>query len=418
MGAWLIGATGGLATTLVVGARMIARGLVSDAGLLTETPAFRKLNLIGISEIVFGGHDIRGVGLYESAYEIHRETGTIDFERLLEIKEELETIDADIRTGTIVGAGPTIRRMATKEARRAKGPLSELLERLQEDLKAFKKRHRLDVVIVVNLASTERPLPSDPGHDDPQSFEALLEADEQGKIRASSLYAYAAVTTGCPFINFTPSMAALLPAIQKKARRKKLPVAGSDGKTGETLVKTALAPMFKYRNLKVLTWQGYNILGDRDGQVLADARHKQSKIRTKDAVLTSILGYPLHTHVGIDYVPSLNDLKTAWDFIHFQGFLDYKMSMQFTWQGCDAILAAPVVLDMIRLAVLAWECRESGLMTWLSCFFKSPLGVDEHDLHFQFHHLMDYVQAHLDGRPWKTGLVAAPGEIRLPRPVR
>ncbi|MDP6930803.1 MAG: inositol-3-phosphate synthase, partial [Planctomycetota bacterium] len=165
-----------------------------------------------------------------------------------------------------------------------------------------------------------------------------------------------------------------------------------DGKTGETLVKSSMAPMFKYRNLHVLAWQGYNMLGDRDGAVLANAENKQSKVETKDALLSQILGYPLHTHVGIDYVPSLSDLKTAWDFIHFEGFLGHKMSMQFTWQGCDAILAAPLVLDMARLADLAKRRGESGPMRHLSCFFKKPLGVDDHDLHKQWHMLTDYVQ--------------------------
>ena len=190
---------------------------------------------------------------------------------------------------------------------------------------------------------------------------------------------------------------------------------GNDGKTGETLVKSALAPMFKYRNLKVLTWQGYNILGDRDGQVLADPENKRAKIESKDGVLSHILGYPLHTHVGIDYVPSLNDLKTAWDFIHFKGFLDFKMSLQFTWQGCDAILAAPIVIDMVRFAEFARRKGEAGLMTWLSCFFKSPVGVDEHDLHFQFHHLMDYAHSHLKGKKWEAGIVARTGQVKLPR---
>jgi len=115
-------------------------------------------------------------------------------------------------------------------------------------------------------------------------------------------------------------------------------------------------------------------------------------------LLEEILGYHLHTHVGIDYVASLKDMKTAWDFIHFQGFMDFKMSMQFTWQGCDAILAAPLVLDMIRLADFAARQEESGRMIQLSSFFKSPLGVKEHDLHFQFHALMDYIQRHLAKR--------------------
>ena len=114
---------------------------------------------------------------------------------------------------------------------------------------------------------------------------------------------------------------------------------------------------------------------------------------TKDSLLPGILGYPLHTHVGIDYVPSLGDLKTAWDFIHFRGFLDYQMHMQFSWHGCDSILAAPLVLDLVRLTHLAMVRGLAGRMTWLSVYFKKPLGVEEHDLHRQWHLFHDWVAA-------------------------
>ena len=167
---------------------------------------------------------------------------------------------------------------------------------------------------------------------------------------------------------------------------------GCDGKTGETLVKSALAPMFRYRNLRVLSWQGYNMLGDRDGVVLADEENRATKIESKDRLLGQILGYPLHSKVTIDYVPSLGDMKTAWDFVHFEGFLGHRMSMQFTWQGCDSILAAPLVLDMLRLTDLAVRRGESGPMKHLACFFKSPVDVSEHDLHAQWHDLVGWLQ--------------------------
>jgi myo-inositol-1-phosphate synthase len=196
---------------------------------------------------------------------------------------------------------------------------------------------------------------------------------------------------GMPFVHFTPSNSALTPAIEELFAQSGAPFMGCDGKTGETLVKSALAPMFKYRNLRVRTWQGYNILGDRDGRVLSNSENKKSKVDSKDSLLPSILGYPLHTHVGIDYVPSLHDLKTAWDFVHFEGFLGFKMALQFIWQGCDAILAAPLVLDLVRFADLAAARGESGPMPHLACFFKRPLGVDEHDLHRQWNMLGEYL---------------------------
>ncbi|MEE2713038.1 MAG: inositol-3-phosphate synthase [Planctomycetota bacterium] len=414
-GVWLIGAHGGLATTMIVGALMAGRDLVSTAGLLTETEPFDQLGLPDLSDLVFGGHDVRETTVYQSAYDIYKDTGTIDIEKLQQIKGDLDAIDADVRIGTAFNCGATIRRLAAPKARRRQGTLRDLVRSIQEDILGFKDRHGLDQVVVVNVASTEPPLPPEPAFETAKGLRQLIDADDRKALRASVLYGYAAADLGLPLINFTPNVGSVAPGIQVIARKNGAPLIGNDGKTGETLVKSALAPMFKYRNLKVLTWQGYNILGDRDGEVLADPENKQAKLRTKDGVLSQILGYPLHTHVGIDFVPSLNDLKTAWDFIHFQGFLDFKMSLQFTWQGCDAILAAPLLLDMVRLAAFAQSKGESGLMTWLSCFFKSPVGVDQHDLHFQFHHLMDYVKVHLEGGTWDSGLVARTGQVRLPR---
>ncbi len=174
------------------------------------------------------------------------------------------------------------------------------------------------------------------------------------------------------------------------AEEKGVPVMGNDGKTGETLVKSALAPLFMCRNLEVLSWEGVNILGNMDGRVLNHPENKESKIRSKDGVLPKILGYSPHSSVQINYVPSLCDQKTAWDFIHFSGFFGAKMSLQFVWQGYDSLLAAPLVLDLVRFAELAKRRGESGLMPHLACYFKDPLGVDEHRLYEQFRMLVDY----------------------------
>jgi len=149
-----------------------------------------------------------------------------------------------------------------------------------------------------------------------------------------------------------------------------------------TGVQTCALPIS--RNMKILSWVGHNIFGNRDGRVLDDPRNKASKIRTKDQVITQIVGYKPQTHVSIEYIESLDDWKTAWDFIHFQGFLGVKMNMQFTWQGCDSILAAPLVIDLARLGLLAARRGEAGILRHLACFFKSPMGADEHDFFKQF----------------------------------
>jgi myo-inositol-1-phosphate synthase len=395
-GVWLIGARGGLATTLLAGVHLIRKKLVSECGLLTETAAVKGIPFPSLGDLVFGGHDIRRGTVHGSAVEIYRETGTIPYDKLELVKDELAEIDADIVLGTARNCGAAIERLATRKARGGKRTLQAEVDTLGDDMRAFQARHGLATVIVVNLASTEPPTVPTKATGDAALFRKALAANGATKagrgFRASTLYAAAAAESGFPFVNFTPSNGALPPAVQQRFVEAGLPFMGNDGKTGETLVKSALAPMFKYRSLRVLAWQGYNILGDRDGLILSDARNRQSKIDSKDSVLASILGYKPHTHVGIDYVPSLHDLKTAWDFVHFRGFLDYKMALQFIWQGCDAILAAPLVLDLVRFAALASSRGEKGAMHHLACFFKDPVGVTEQDLHGQFHQLLGYVE--------------------------
>jgi myo-inositol-1-phosphate synthase len=390
-GVWLIGAVGGLGTTLIVGARALARGLTSGSGLVTQRPDFADLGLVGLGDLAFGGHDLRPVTLRESAHEIHRETGSITHEILSALAPELDEIQRAVRAGVAVNVGPAIERLLGI-SRPDTRSLAEMIAQLRNDLREFRTSRGLERLVVINLASTEPLMASSPALASLAALETALQQNQQSSIRASLLYAYAAMQEGAAYINFTPSNAALCPAIEELGAQRRVPYMGSDGKTGETLVKSALAPMFKHRNLQVLSWQGYNILGDRDGQILAESENKEAKVQSKDGVLGKIFGYSPHTHVGIDYVESLKDLKTAWDFIHFRGFLDYKMSMQFIWQGCDAILAAPLVLDMIRLADLALRRGESGRMTQLASFFKSPLGVEEHDLHRQFETLASYVR--------------------------
>lgn len=394
-GVWIFGAKGGLATTMVVGARAIAAGLTSSSGLVTEREDLGDLGLIGVGRLVFGGHDIRKITLYDSAYEIYRETGSIDFEILHTLKNELDAVGEEIRPGICTHSGRAVEKIADPEFTLEPADLREAVERIRADIEDFRQRHDLHRIIAVNLASTEPILKTGDALKDQAALEAVIDEDCSDLIRPSLLYAYAAIRAGCAYINFTPSNAALLPAVRALADEHRVPYMGNDGKTGETLVKSALAPMFKYRNLKVLSWQGYNLLGDRDGLILSDDDNRAAKVQSKDHLLSKILGYPLHTHVGIDYVASLKDLKTAWDFIHFRGFMDFKMSMQFIWQGCDSILAAPLVLDLIRFADFALKRGEWGPMIQLSSFFKSPLGVEEHDLHFQFHALLDYLKSHL-----------------------
>ena len=390
LGVWLFGAYGGLATTVVVGARAIAKGLAEPRGLATETEAADGISWRPIDKMVFGGHEIRLSDYASAADEIHSKTGTLPPELIRKLKRDLSAQSKNVVRGVMPNAGAAIEGL-TDGKKGKPATLREQVRRIQRDIRAFQKKHRLDRVVCVNLTSTEPNLRLGAAHKSLAAFERALDKDNQKAVRPSALYAYAAGSLGLPFVHFTPSNSALTPAIEELFATNQAPFMGCDGKTGETLVKSALAPMFKYRDLRVLSWQGYNILGDRDGHVLADSENKKSKVDSKDALLPSILGYPLHTHVGIDYVPSLHDLKTAWDFVHFEGFLGFKMAMQFIWQGCDAILAAPLVLDLVRFADLAAARGESGPMPHLACFFKQPFQVAEHDLHRQWHMLGEYL---------------------------
>ena len=368
----------------------MAKGLSECQGLATETEIAAGIPWRPIDKLVFGGHEIRESDYATAATEINRETGSIPPEIIRKLKRDLTAHSKNVVTGVIPNAGATITNLASGKRRKVV-TLRSQLDQIKKDIKAFQKKHKLERVICVNLTSTEPSLRLGAAHKTIAAFEKAIDKNNVKVVRPSAIYAYAAASLGMPFVHFTPSNSALIPAVEEMFAQNNTPFMGCDGKTGETLIKSALAPMFKHRDLKVLTWQGYNMLGDRDGRVLSDSKNKQSKLDSKDALLPSILGYPLHTHVGIDYVPSLNDLKTAWDFIHFQGFLGFKMSLQFTWQGCDAILAAPLVLDLIRFADLAASRGESGPMPHLACFFKRPFGINEHDLHKQWQTLGDYL---------------------------
>lgn len=394
IGVWVIGIYGSVGTAVTIGTNAIIRDLCPPHGVNTETEPFNKLDLISLDNLVFGGHDIRENSLYNSALQYYRENGVPSYEILEKVKEDLDKISLRVKTGTTLNCSKPIEALAKAASATNNNSIRKSIELIKNDILAFKDQNSLSEVVVVNLSSAEPFLEIEDRHRDLSEFEKMLDANDRSAIRSSTLYTYAAIDLGCAYINFTSSNASLLPALQVSAREKGVPFMGNDGKTGETLIKSALAPVFKYRNLEVMTWQGYNLLGNLDGKILMDQKTKASKIESKDHLLPKILNKSPHTHVGIDYVSSLKDWKTAWDFVHFKGFLDTKMSMQFTWQGCDSMLAAPIVLDLVRLVHFAKTKGEKGEMRHLSCFFKNPIGVDEQDLHFQFHSLMDYVDSH------------------------
>ena len=378
IGLWLIGAKGGISTTLMTGLAALRRDAMEPVGLVTETAPFTGLSLVGFGEIVVGGHDIRSGNLFDEARRMWVESRAITPEMLDGAAGYFSEVESRLRPGTIVATGDRIRSLADMASVAVVETPRDAIARIRADIEAFQKAEGLAHVIVVNVASTEPP-PSRPIPKDFAEIEPLLDDAAQCPLPASSLYFLAAAEAGCSYVNFTPSAGSTPEALQEVARERRIAHAGCDGKTGETLLKSVLAPMFAARNLEVMSWVGHNIFGNMDGMVLDDPRNKAAKVRSKDHLLASILGYPPQTHVSIENIKSLGDWKTAWDHIHFRGVLDTPMTMQFTWQGCDSILAAPLVLDLVRLIERAHRAGEYGAMDWLACFFKSPLGVTEQD---------------------------------------
>ena len=385
-GVWIIGARGAVATTTIVGARAAARRLLPLRGVTTEGPRGEGLSMPAVSALVFGGWEVRGGSLLDAATDL-AESGRIFDLRLLDpLALDLQDIDRNIVRGGTRGSPRPCGAAADGETP------AEVVEKLGGDLRAFRRRHSLERVVVVNLATTEPVFTTPEDHLTLARLEESLRSGGSAVFRPSTLYAYAAMREGAAFINFAASPAALVPAIRELAEREGVPFAGTDGKTGETLVKSALASLFRERDLQVLAWHGDNVLGNSDGAALNEPEVKAAKVETKDGVVRGVLGYAPETSVDITYVPSLGDWKTAWDLIHFQGFLGTRMTMQFTWQGCDSILAAPLVIDLVRLADLALRRGESGPMTQAACFFKAPVGTQEQDLGRQYAMLDRYLR--------------------------
>lgn len=392
VGLWMIGAFGGVGTTAALGLSALARGLMDSTSLVTALPLFEGIDLDQPASFVLGGHDVRRTNYRQAVHDLQQRSNIFEATLTDACLADLDSWAANVRPGTVLNAGATIGKLADLPEAHRSDTARAAIERIQADLRAFRDQHHLDQVLVLNVASTEPPFELGEVHASLERFVPALDRRHQPVLPASSLYAWAALDLGLPYINFTPSLGASFPAIQELAVQRQAVHGGKDGKTGETLMKSVLAPMFAHRNLHILSWVGHNIFGNRDGLVLDDPQNKASKIRTKDQVISQIVGYKPQTHVSIEYIESLDDWKTAWDFIHFRGFLNVKMSLQFTWQGCDSILAAPLVLDLARLALLAQRRGEVGVLRHLACFFKSPMDVVEHDFFKQFALLESYVQ--------------------------
>lgn len=375
VGFWFVGARGAIAVAALAGKAGLATSGTRPGGMLTETAPFDDLPFLEWDQAVFGGCDVVETRLVETL-ESHLAAHIIPNADRPGVRETVEEVE------------PRIVNIRTLVAEQDDGDSAPTrLRAIREALRGFRDQTGVERVVVFNCASTEprtelcQELETTPTWDG--LLDVLSHADRP--VPWGPLYAAAALLEGCAYVNFTPNLGTDLPALGRLADERGLPHAGKDGKTGETLIKSVLAPLFFSRDLEVLTWQSYNMLGNNDGKALVDPRARASKIQSKDRQLRNLLtnSPSLHTHVAIDFVPSLGDWKTAWNFIHFQGFLGTRMSLHFTWNGCDTALAAPLLLDLARFVELAWRQGETGHLRHLDAYFKSPPDCEDHDFRRQ-----------------------------------
>ncbi len=398
LGVLLVG-LGAVSTTFIAGVQAIRKNMAKPVGSLTQlgtirlgkrtehrSPAIRDfVPLATLEDLVFGAWDI----FPDNAYESARTAGVIDGALLERLRPELEAI----RPMPAVFDRRYVKRLDGPNVTRGHGK-RELVEQLRSDIRRFTHEHSLDRVVILWCASTEAFMTAGPVHASLAEFERAVDANDEA-ISPSMLYAYAALLEGVPFANAAPNLGVDTPALVELAGERHVPVAGKDLKTGQTLLKSIIAPGLKSRLLGVRGWYSTNILGNRDGEVLDDPDCFRTKEISKKGVLDFILQpelYPdlygkLCHKVQIDYYPPRGDNKEGWDNIDLFGWLDYPMQLKINFLCRDSILAAPLVLDLALFLDLAARANRHGIQEWLSFYFKSPMHAPglypEHDLSIQ-----------------------------------
>jgi myo-inositol-1-phosphate synthase len=396
----LLPGMGAVATTFIAGIQAIRRGIGKPIGSLTQlghirlgkrtdnnSPAIKDyVSLAKLDDIVFGGWDI----FPENAYEAARKAGVLEKELLEQLKPELE----QIKPMTAVFEQAFVKKLNGPNVKKGSSKM-DLAEQLMEDIKRFKATNNCDRLVAVWCGSTEVYRKPTDVHASLAKFEAGLKASSD-EIAPSQIYAYACLKMGVPYCNGAPNLSVDTPALLELAKQQKLPVAGKDFKTGQTLMKTILAPGFKARMLGLEGWYSTNILGNRDGEVLDDPESFKSKEVTKLGVIDHILQphiYPdlygnISHVVRINYYPPRGDNKEGWDNIDIVGWLGYPMQIKVNFLCRDSILAAPIVLDLALFIDFAHRAGMSGVQEWLSFYWKSPMTpaeglYPEHDLFIQ-----------------------------------
>ena len=341
VGVMLIGISGAVCSTMVAAQAALKKGLDLEFRLPSDAdPEYKALGLINQDDIVYGGWDVVSDKL-SKACAVHKVVPPHYLSEIVDILDETLIYPAVLVERDTAVDGILDRAEETKRNKDVdyspriftKRPLNELLKSLSYDLEDFKSKNSIDQIIVLNLSSTEQGTELSELHETLEAFEKGIENNDTG-ISTGMLYAYAAIKNGCHYINFTPSIAGDIPALIDLATLNGVTICGKDGKTGQTLYKTAIAPMLKHRGLKLTGWYSTNILGNRDGEILNDPRHVATKISSKTGVLSSIMGYDDFEHqVHIHYYPPRGDSKEAWDNVDFNGWFNVPMQMKIDWLG-------------------------------------------------------------------------------------
>ena len=362
LGVCFVGAGGAVASTAIAGVALMKRGLAPRIGMVTENGLPQQLGCAPLESMVFGGWDLRDDSIFEAAL---RER-IVPEHLLRKVEPELRAIKPwpGVVSSRFLGSAQGSNVVTAKSHR-------EELEVLTRNVKDFKASNKLDRLVIVNLGSTERHAEVSEVHRTIGAFEAGLQRSDE-RISPAMKYLYMACKLGVPHVNFTPSLTKV-PALEGLAETSGIPIAGEDGKTGQTLLKTALAPAFQVRQLRIEGWFSTNILGNNDGKVLDDPQSNKTKVASKLSVLDEILGYEVADHqVHISYYRPRGDEKEAWDSIDIQGFLGERMQLKINFLCKDSILAAPLVLDLVRLIDVAQRHGERGIQRQFSLFFKAP----------------------------------------------
>ena len=389
LGVLIVGMGGAVSTTLITGVLSVRKGLAKPIGSITQMASIKirdgKEHLIkdivpiaDLKDVIFGGWDI----FEDNAYDAAMYAEVLKEKDLNKVKDEL----IEIKPMPAVFDHNFAKRLNGTYIKKADTRWN-LVELLRQDIRKFKEENGCDRLVVLWAASTEIYIPLAEEHKTLESLEKAMKDNRTDIIAPSMCYAYAALSEGAPFVMGAPNLCVDIPAMWELSAKKQVPIAGKDFKSGQTLMKTVLAPMFKTRMLGVSGWFSTNILGNRDGEVLDQPENFKTKEVSKLSVIDNILEpekYPelygnVYHKVRINYYPPRKDNKEAWDNIDIFGWMEYPMEIKVNFLCRDSILAAPIALDLVLFSDLALRAGMYGIQTWLSFFCKSPMHDNDHE---------------------------------------